>query len=86
MKYTIKYQSNGRNYENIYVPTVDFLSNTISDIAYDALMNSLEYNNLVIKDNCIRNIELFKEDVPTPIYTALTYTEGMGFLLEAEDE
>ena len=86
MKYTIKYQFNGQDYENIYVPTVDFLSKNNSDIAYDAFMNSLEYNNLVIKDNCIRKIELFEEDVPTPIYTAVTYTEGMGFLQEAEEE
>lgn len=86
MKYTIQFEYNGQDYKNIYNPIVDFSQKTITEIACDALMSSFEFNNLVIGDNCIRNIKLFEENNNIPIYSAITYTEGMGFLQNSEEE
>lgn len=49
-------------------------------------MLSLDFYNLEIKNNFIRNIQLFEDNNNTPIYSAVTYTEGMGFLLNPEEE
>ncbi len=86
MKYTIQFEYNGQDYKNIYNPIVDFSQKTITEIAYDALMFSLDFYDLEIKNNCIKNIKLFEENNDTPIYSAVTYTEGMGFLLNPEEE
>lgn len=58
----------------------------MSDIAYEALMYSLDYNKLIIESSCIRHIELFQNNGETLLYSAETYTKSMGFLLKAEDE
>lgn len=86
MKYKIIYKFNGQLKESIYIPEVDFRQKEITDIAYDALMLSLDFYNLEIKNNFIRNIQLFEDNNNTPIYSAVTYTEGMGFLLNPEEE
>lgn len=85
-EYIIKYNFNGQEYENKYVPTIDFSQSNVKDIAYEALMSALDYNKHVIEGNCIRHIELFQENEKTLIYSAETYTKGMGFLLKADIE
>ena len=86
MEYIIKYNFNGQEYESRYIPTIDFREKDASDIAYDALMRSLDYHKLKIEEGCLRHIELFiADDQKNAIYSAITYTPGMGFLLtEAE--
>lgn len=84
MKYIIKYSYNGREYENIYAPEACGLE--LSTIVDDALFGSLKKNNIQIGNGCLKNIELFQENQEKPIYSALTYTLGMGFIVEPEDE
>ena len=84
MEYIIKYYYNGEKIENIYVSQAFGLD--IFDIAKEALLESLKYNNLQIENNCLKNIELFQVGKDKPIYSATTYTLGMGFIIKPEDE
>lgn len=84
MKYTIKYNYNGQEYEDVYAPEAFGLQ--ISDIADEALFGSLRRNNIQLENGYLRNIELFQEDKILPIYSAVTYTLGMGFITIPEDE
>ena len=43
MKYKIVYKFNDQLKETIYIPEVDFRQKEITDIAYDALMLSLDF-------------------------------------------
>lgn len=84
MKYKIKYNYNGQEYEDIYAPAAFGLQ--ISDVVNEALFGSLRRNNIQLENGCLRNIELFQEDKVLPIYSAVTYTSGMGFITIPEDE
>lgn len=84
MKYTIKYNYNGQEYEDIYAPEAFGLQ--ISDIVDEALFGSLRKNNIQLEDGCLRNIDLFQENQDSPVYSAITYTSGMGFITIPEDE
>lgn len=77
MKYTIKYNYNGQEYEDIYTPEAFGLQ--ISDIVDEAFFGSLRRNNIQLENGYLRNIELFQENKVLPIYSAVTYTLGMGF-------
>lgn len=86
MEYIIKYEFDGREYENKYIPIVDFSNKSVKEIAYEASMSSIEYNQLILKNGCLRHIELFQEAQNDPVYSALTYTSSLGFVHESIDE
>lgn len=56
MEYIIKYEFDGREYENKYIPIVDFSNKSVMEIAYEASMSSIEYNQLILKNGCLRHI------------------------------
>ncbi|MBE6284329.1 MAG: hypothetical protein E7098_08305 [Mediterranea massiliensis] len=84
MSYKIMYNFNGKGYEDDYTPKASM--SDISNIVDKALFYSLRKNNIDFEDGCLKDIKLFEENNETPIYSAVTFTEGMGFLLNPEEE
>jgi len=83
MNYKIRFDYNGVVYEDT---CIDYGSE-VEDVAYEALRGCLVRNNLTLdKDCCLRNIELFVEGKEKAVYSAVTYTEGMGFVIVDNEE
>ena len=83
MEYLIRYNHNGKEYEDYYVPTSPSCL-SLEEHAYEALRGSLSKNNLQIEGSCLRNIDLFLNN--KKIYSATTYTKGMEFILKDNEE